>query len=129
MKKILVLLLVLLSCTPVLAQQVPGLQTVTPLSPGATVSISVTSAASAATALGLTFTPASNSGAQVMVTNTGSNTAFITFGGSTVAATTSGIPIPAGVVEVFTVNQYMTYVSAITASSTTTVYFTVGIGN
>lgn len=64
--------------------------------------------------------------------NAGAATIFFNRGGSTIDATTSNMPIPAGAVEVITINnaqkEPVTHVAAITASGTATVYFTVGWG-
>lgn len=75
---------------------------------------------SAATALPSTSTLCPNVSAQyVTVLNDGSNEAFITFGGSTVVATTNNTAIPAG----YSISQFVGtsgYIATITATSTTT---------
>jgi len=55
--------------------------------------------------------------------------AFIAFGGSSItAATSTSVPIAVGAVEVLSIPPEATYVAAILASGTGTVYFTVGFG-
>lgn len=64
----------------------------------------------------------------VRIVNTGAVTIFIKRGvDNTVVATTSDIPIMPGTIEVFTLAGY-TYIAAITASGTGTIYFTPGEG-
>lgn len=67
---------------------------------------------------------------QVRVYNAGSATVFIEFGDSTVtAATTSGMPIPAGAVEVLSISgDAAPYVAVISTGVTGTIYFTPGDG-
>ena len=65
--------------------------------------------------------------AAVRVVNDGAATAFIQFGDSTVASTTTKMPIKAGATETFTKGS-STHVAAITASGTTNLYFTNGEG-
>ena len=97
---------------------------VTPLYPNAAnASLAVTATTGASTATAISPAP------QEMVTNTGSQTGFVAFGGSAVAATTTSIPIPAGAIEVFSLDPTMGYVSALTSTSTTQLYFTGGRGN
>ena len=97
---------------------------VAPLYPNSgSASLAVTATTGASTATSISPAP------QEMVTNTGSNTAFVAFGGSAVAATTTSIPIPAGAIEVFSLDSTMGYVSALTSTSTTQLYFTGGRGN
>lgn len=98
-------------------------QNVYPLYPGAGTSLAVTATTGASTATALSGAP------QVMVTNTGAQTGFVAFGGSTIAATTTSIPIPAGAIEVFSLDPTLGYVSALTATSSTQLYFTGGRGN
>ena len=127
MKKIILFLLLLFPFSA-FAQQTINPAAI-PFSPGQTLSISVTSSPSAGQLVGVSFTPTLTS-AQVMVTNTGANVCFVAFGAtSAVSATTSSTPIPAGAIEIFTINQNSQYVSAVTSSSTTTCYFTAGVGN
>lgn len=100
-------------------------QQLMPFQPSTTLTVSVSSSASTAT-----LVPApSNPSWQEMLTNGGTQLAFCKFGGSTVTATTSDTPIPAGVVEVFTLDQDQKYISCITSTSTTTVYATGGKGS
>nr|CRH05510.1 conserved protein of unknown function [Candidatus Magnetococcus massalia] len=69
-------------------------------------------------------------GSQVRVVNSSENMAFIQFGDSAVEATTGAIPLPAGLVEVFS-NPLNTnsHVAAICASGeTASLYFTTGDG-
>ena len=86
-------------------------------------SLEVTASTGASTAVAISPAP------QVMVTNTGAQTAFIKFGGSAIAATVTGIPVVAGATKVFTLDSTMGYASAITTTSTSAVYFTGGKGN
>jgi hypothetical protein len=66
--------------------------------------------------------------ASVRVYNSASVTVFIQFGSSTVAATTSHMPVPPGAVEVFQVGPSVTTISAITSSGSGTLYATTGRG-
>lgn len=65
---------------------------------------------------------------QVEIYNAGSATVFIRKGDSTVTATTSSRPLPAGAMVIDSVGSGVTHLSAITASGTATVYFTTGEG-
>lgn len=67
---------------------------------------------------------------QVRILNDGTATVWITFGDSTVTATTStGIPIRAGQYpEVLTIPNNVTHVAAIAAAATGIIYFTPGSG-
>jgi hypothetical protein len=66
---------------------------------------------------------------QVRILNTGSERAYIAFGGSTITATTASMPIPAGNTEVFTIPGGATYMAAICDTAlTTTLYATCGFG-
>ena len=69
-------------------------------------------------------------GVSVRVYNAGAATAFLTFGTSTVEATTAaGMPVPSGSIEVFAFPAAtVTDVAGITSSGTATVYFTSGRG-
>lgn len=96
-----------------------------PFHPGPTISVSVTNSASSAAAIPI----ASNPSWQILVQNTGSNTAFCKFGGSGITAATTDFPIPAGIIETLTIDQDFKFISCITASSTTTVYVTGGVGH
>lgn len=67
-------------------------------------------------------------GATILVTNIGSEIAYIEFGNSTITATAAtGVPILAGSQIPLNVGQ-PTHVAAITASGTTTLKFTTGHG-
>lgn len=93
--------------------------------PGSTVSINV-AAASANVAF-----PERRGPFQVRVCNLGTQPVWIKFGGSTVAATTSDLPIPGnGFTEIITVSPDTSepYVAAIAAGATGRVYFTLGSG-
>ena len=63
------------------------------------------------------------------VHNAGSVTAFLAFGTSDVAATSTGLPLPAGIVELLNAESN-TYAAAIcsTAGGTATIYLTKGEG-
>lgn len=88
--------------------------------PASTVNIDV-GAASASVSLGITQR------ASVQVTNDGTATAWINFGGSGVtAALATGIPVRSGATLVFATNQ--PYVAAIAAGATGKIYFTPGSG-
>ena len=64
----------------------------------------------------------------VRVFNSGAVTAFVEFGGSSVAATlTTSMPVAAGQTAIFNA-QDASYAAVITPSSTATVYFTPGEG-
>ena len=58
------------------------------------------------------------------------NSLFIKFGtaDTVVATTAAGMPIPAGTVETFTLDNNITHVAGISAAGTPTVYFTSGGG-
>lgn len=100
----------------------------------ATVSISATTASAS---VALVSVP-DNGPFQVRIFNAGASTVFVSRGGSSAAATvpsgaTAGsLPLPSGAVEVLTFDNTTahpaTYVAAITASGTATVYFTTGRG-
>lgn len=97
-------------------------QPFTPL-PGSTVLIDVSSSTQAKA---LTTV---NPGTSIRVCNDGTATAWIDFGNSTVTtAATTGIPIGAGVVEIYAVPSGATHVAAIAASTTGKIYFTTGNG-
>jgi hypothetical protein len=92
---------------------------------GATVNLAVTNTTGsvALTAIG------DQAGMEVRLYNAGSATVFVNFGISTVAATTTaGMPLPSGAIEVLTVGPGVTYVAALTASGTATLYATSGRG-
>lgn len=93
--------------------------------PGSTTSISATTTSARAA---LTSPPAATGLVQVRVHNAGANPAFVIFGDSTVVATTAHMPIPAGAVEVFTIQGNETHAAAIMATGTSTAYFTMGEG-
>lgn len=68
---------------------------------------------------------------QILVTNDGTATVWIRFGGTGITtAVATGIPIPAGSAQVFTVRNVGSEarVAAIAAGSTGTIYFTPGLG-
>lgn len=66
---------------------------------------------------------------QVRICNAGSATAWIRAGGSGVVATTSGIPILAGDIEVMSFQGTgALYIAAIAAGATGKIYFTEGGG-
>ena len=90
---------------------------------GATVNLAVTSTTGrvARTLIG-------EDAAQVRIVNAGTVTVFLAFGGSSIDATTSGMPLLPGTAEVFTLTKEMTNIAAITASGTATIYATTGRG-
>lgn len=93
----------------------------------ATASISVTTS-TAASAL----KKAGGGAFQLRILNDGSATAFIAFGASGVEAAVTDYPVPAGAIEVITIQNPdkdpVTHAAAITASGTATVYLTTGDG-
>lgn len=94
---------------------------VSPFSPAGTVSLAVTST-TGSTAL-------SGAGNSIELQNTGLTICFVKVGSSAVTAATTDYPIPPGQSKVIArdpANQ--TYVAAITASGTTTLYATTGEG-
>lgn len=68
------------------------------------------------------------SGTTILLQNTGTNDAFVAFGGSGVTATTSSHSLPAGKSIAYNAAA-SSYVAAITASSTTTVKVSQGFGS
>lgn len=88
----------------------------------ASLALTASTSASTATALTQTEQPVW----QEYVVNNGPQTAFLAFGGSAVAATTTSIPIPSGTTRLFTLNEGQAYVSAITATTTAGVYLVGG---
>lgn len=65
----------------------------------------------------------------VRVYNSGDSTVFLAFGGSTViASTTTGYPMPPGVMEIVSLPDGATHVAGITAGGSDTVYLTPGEG-
>ncbi|WP_375453722.1 hypothetical protein [uncultured Methylobacterium sp.] len=91
-----------------------------PFTAGRTASLAVT-AASASVAL------ASGTGISQRLYNAGTATAFVRFGDVTVTATTGDMPIPPGTIEIQTVPPG-SFMAAITATGTATVYATNGEG-
>lgn len=100
-------------------------QAALPIKPITTNTVSVTTSASAAALV----PQATGTSWQIELQNTGTQAAYCAFGGSTIAATTSSYPVQPGVDKVVTVDLDRKYISCITASSTTTVYVTGGVGN
>jgi len=96
-----------------------------PFTPGPTTSASSSGSASAATAL-----PCVGQQARIVSASGGTQVlAFIKFGDSTVAATTSDTPIIPGSDQIFTPPSVATHFSVIAASaSATTIRVTSGIG-
>lgn len=90
---------------------------------GATVSLAVTNTTGrvARTMLG-------ELAGQVRLVNSGTVIVFVAFGGSTIDATTAGIPLLPGTAEVFTLTSDQTNIAGITASGTATLYATTGRG-
>jgi hypothetical protein len=97
------------------------IDTFTPI--GDTVNLSVSSSSAR-----VQITASSSGSSNVRIHNKGTVGLFVTFGGSSVTATTAaGIPIPVGAIEIFGLGNY-DYVAAITASGTATLYATPGQG-
>lgn len=95
---------------------------------GATVSLA---AGTSSTPVALEGVPTGQ--VQVRIYNSGTTTAHVAFGGSSVAAQTGAdLPVPGGIVEVLTLDSTqcapITHVAAITASGSATLYFTPGQG-
>lgn len=88
-------------------------------SPISTVSLAVTTTTGRVATVGDAST--------IRIYNAGTATVFVKFGGSSVTAATTDMPIPAGVVETFRTGT-LTHVAAITASGTATLYVTSGEG-
>jgi hypothetical protein len=90
-------------------------------SPGATVSLSVTTT-SAAVAL-------SGNGSVVEVQNAGAAPIFIKLGGASVTAAATDYPVLAGTSKLITRDaDSQTYIAAIAASGSSTLYATIGEG-
>lgn len=87
---------------------------------GATTVLSVTSSSS-----GDTIAPKYG---RIRVYNGGASVAFLRTGIGAQTALTTDVPIPPGVVEVFSVPANHTHAAAITSSGTATLYITVGSG-
>lgn len=118
MKKLLAAMLLFASMSA-MAQQIEPFK---PTAAGS-VTVAVTNS-TGATAL------AATSRTQVMIDNAGPQPAFIEFGTSGVtAAVATGVRIPVGAIMVFTIDKTVTHIAAITASSTATLYVTVGQGD
>lgn len=94
--------------------------TLSPFTPGGSAPLSVSNTS------GNVAIPKASRG-QVVVFNSGANTAYIAIGDVNVTATTSSYPIAAGSKEAITFGT-ATYLAAITASSTTTLTITAGDG-
>ena len=96
----------------------------TPFGAGATYSLSVSNS-TASVQVNLNATAQQ----QVRVVSIATNpTVFIKFGGASVTAATSDMPILPGTVEVFTIGVAATYIAAITSSASGTLYITAGYG-
>lgn len=66
----------------------------------------------------------------VRLWNSGAVTIFVKFGTATATAATTDTPIPPGASpEIFEINQSDTHIATITASSTGTLYGTLGTGS
>jgi hypothetical protein len=89
-----------------------------PFAPGATTTISVTTSSGTGTLTG--------DGLMVEIQNAGSVTVFVAFAAT--AAVATGYPILAGQSKVVSRGPGQTTLAAITASSTATLYATVGDG-
>lgn len=90
--------------------------------PGQTKTISATTSSSSVNFV------AQGKSRQVRIFNSGSSTVFIRFGKGTAAAlVASDMAIPSGAIEVFNLGLYDT-IAGITATSTATVYVTLGEG-
>lgn len=95
--------------------------------PALTANLAVTSASGRVQVW--TTTPYVTSEPCIRLYNAGGSTVFVNCGDSSVtAATTTGMPLPAGAIEVIRVDNSQTYVAAITAAGTATLYCTPGYG-
>jgi hypothetical protein len=92
-----------------------------PFTPGATVSVAATTSTGNVALTG--------NGEQLEVQNTGAVTVFVNLGTSAVTAAVTDYPVLAGQSKLITRNpDGHTYLAAITASGTATVYVTIGRG-
>ena len=97
--------------------------------PATTVNLSASNVSSRVEFLPTATINATDNLLTVRVYNSGTVVVFINFGGSSVTATTTtSMPMPPGWSEPFRVHPSETYCAGITASGTSTVYFTVGEG-
>ena len=101
---------------------------VEPFKPASTTSLACSTSSDRVQIVGIIGTPLM----QVRLYNSGSVTVFVKFGGASVTAAVTDLPIPAGTVEVLSCKGYgsthITYIAGITASSTATLYITSGEG-
>lgn len=86
-----------------------------------TTSLSASSSASVSGSIAV-----SNPNYTARLFNSGSVTVFVEFGSSTATATTSSMPVPAGLVEVVHTGVGSTHAAAITSAGSTTIYMTAG---
>jgi len=89
-----------------------------------TVSLSATTTTDAVTLP----TAVSGPGGSVRVYNAGPQTVFLRFGGTSVVALVTDMPVPPGTIEILGVLPGQAKVACITSTSTATVYFTAGQG-
>ena len=92
-----------------------------PFAPGTTVSLTASTTSASKEVSGSTHKH------MLRVFNSGTVTAFIKTGDSTVTATANDLPMPGGIVEVISIGSD-TYCAAITASGSSKLYLTIGIG-
>lgn len=95
---------------------------------GNTVSLSVSNSSGNVQLGWAAVTPAVSAPSTAYVCNTGANTAYVALGDSTVVATTSSFAVLAGGCASLAVNA-STYIAGITATSTTTLLISTGIGS
>lgn len=69
-----------------------------------------------------------DAGNHQMVYNDGSALAFLAFGTSSVAATTSDMPIPTGAIMPILNSEHYTYAAALSTGGTANLYLTAGRG-
>ena len=96
-----------------------------PLQGGATQNIAVT-----ASTQNQVITPNGIGYRSIRIVNVGTQTVFVTFGkdNTVTASLTTSMPVAASSVEVFTLDQDITYIAVIAAATGSTVYYTVGQG-
>jgi hypothetical protein len=93
-----------------------------PFSAGSTVSLAATTATS-----NVALAPNAGNGNSVRISSpTANSLAFVKFGGAGVTAALTDIPILPGTTQTLTIPQGATFVAAITAATTATLYFTSG---
>lgn len=88
---------------------------------------STTNVAVTASSQQLTLPTPSNNGGSIMLTNVGTQTVFVSYGSVTASVSTS-MPLLANAIYTFTLPPGVTQLSAIAASTGSTLYATLGDG-